>query len=75
MNSRFSWRVVAALSFFPAGARAAHPFLCTDSYGNAVSAVSADGRILWRHVCQHPQDCWVLANGPTCFVTRAAHWR
>ncbi|HVU17378.1 MAG TPA: hypothetical protein VHD32_10650 [Candidatus Didemnitutus sp.] len=48
-------------------AQAAHPFLCTDSYGNQVCAVSADGKIVWRHACQHPQDCWVLPNGNYLF--------
>jgi len=51
----------------PAAARAAHPFLCTDSYAGAVSAVSSDGRILWKHVCKHPQDCWALPNGNYLF--------
>jgi hypothetical protein len=48
-------------------AQAAHSFLCTDSYGNKVSAVSADGKILWQHACPHPQDCWVLPNGNYLF--------
>lgn len=43
--------------------RAAHPFLCTDSAGNTVSVVSAEGKILWRRAAQHAQDCWVLPNG------------
>ncbi len=47
--------------------RAAHPFLCTDSYGNKVSLVSAEGKIEWQFECQHPQDCWVLANGHFLF--------
>jgi hypothetical protein len=46
---------------------AAHPFLCTDSYGNKVSLVAADGAIAWEYACQHPQDCWVLANGDFLF--------
>lgn len=49
------------------GARAAHPFLCTDSYGNQVALVSATGAVEWRYSCQHPQDCWVLANGNFLF--------
>ena len=57
-----------ALLFATSGtARAAHPFLCTDSYGNKVAMVSADGKILWQHACQHPQDCWVLPNGNYLF--------
>ena len=27
---------------------AAHPFLCTDSAGNKVAVVSADGKIVWE---------------------------
>ncbi|HVS53414.1 MAG TPA: hypothetical protein VHD62_13745 [Opitutaceae bacterium] len=46
---------------------AAHPFLCTDSYGNKVALVSADGKIEWEHACQHPQDCWILPNGNFLF--------
>jgi hypothetical protein len=48
-------------------ARAAHPFLCTDSYAGTVSAVSTEGKVLWRHACIHPQDCWVLPNGDYLF--------
>ncbi len=48
-------------------ARAAHPFLCTDSYGNKVALVAADGKIEWEYACQHPQDCWVLPNGNFLF--------
>jgi len=50
-----------------AAAHAGHPFLCTDSYAGTVSAVSAEGKVLWRHACKHPQDCWVLANGDYLF--------
>lgn len=49
------------------GARAAHPFFCTDSAGNKVAVVSADGKIEWEFACQHPQDCWVLPNGNFLF--------
>jgi hypothetical protein len=48
-------------------ARAAHPFFCTDSYGNQVALVAADGKVEWTYPCQHPQDCWVLANGHFLF--------
>lgn len=51
----------------PVAALAGHPFLCTDSYGNQVCAVSSSGKILWRHECQHPQDCWSLPNGNYLF--------
>ena len=44
-----------------------HPFICTDSYGNKVSVVAADGKIEWSFACQHPQDCWRLANGNYLF--------
>ena len=46
---------------------AAHPFLCTDYYGNRVSVVSVDGKVEWSYACDHPQDCWRLANGNYLF--------
>ena len=49
------------------GARAAHPFLCTDSAGGKVAVVSADGAVEWELACKHPQDCWVLPNGNFLF--------
>jgi hypothetical protein len=57
---------VCALAGLPA-ARAAHPFICTDSSGNAVSVVGSDGQVEWRYECTHPQDCWRLANGDYLF--------
>ena len=48
-------------------ARAAHPFLCTDSAGGKVAVVAADGKIEWEFACKHPQDCWVLPNGNFLF--------
>lgn len=60
-------RVVMLLAAMASSVHAAHPFLCTDSSGNKVSVVSADGKILWQHACQHPQDCWVLPNGNYLF--------
>ncbi len=54
--------VLTSLSSF-----AAHPFLCCDSTGNKVAAVSADGKIEWEYPCQHPQDCWRLPNGNYLF--------
>jgi hypothetical protein len=48
-------------------AGAAHPFFCTDSAGNKVALVRADGEIEWEYSCQHPQDCWVLKNGDFLF--------
>jgi hypothetical protein len=58
---------VLAVAWSSAGALAAHPFLCTDSYGGKVALVSADGAIEWEYACQHPQDCWRLANGNFLF--------
>ena len=48
-------------------ARADHPFICADSYGNKVSVVAADGKVEWSFACQHPQDCWRLTNGNYLF--------
>lgn len=48
-------------------AQAAHAFLCTDSAGGRVAFVSADGKVEWEHRCEHPQDCWILANGNFLF--------
>lgn len=62
---RFLLPLLALLSALTAGA--AHPFFCTDSYGNQVAVVAADGKIEWQFSCQHPQDCWVLANGDLLF--------
>jgi hypothetical protein len=49
------------------GLKASHPFLCTDSYANTVSVVSAEGKVVWQHACQHPQDCWLMPNGDYLF--------
>ena len=46
---------------------ASHPFFCTDSAGNKVAVVAADGKIEWEFACQHPQDCWVLRDGHLLF--------
>ena len=56
-----AWMLSATAAF------AAHPFLCTDSGGNKVALVSAEGTIEWQHPCKHPQDCWALANGNFLF--------
>lgn len=48
-------------------ASAEHPFFCTDSFGNKVALVSAEGKIEWEFACRHPQDCWVLADGHLLF--------
>ncbi len=60
-------RWLAALLAFPVLLSAAHPFLCTDSAGNKVALVTADGRVEWEYPCAHPQDCWVLPNGNFLF--------
>ena len=59
--------VVAFLTLGALPAFAAHPFFCTDSAGNQVALVSAAGKVEWTFPCQHPQDCWVLANGNFLF--------
>lgn len=60
-------RVLATLLALPLALPAAHPFLCTDSYGGKVALVAADGTVEWEYACQHPQDCWVLPNGNFLF--------
>ncbi len=49
------------------GARAAHPFLCTDSVGGKIAVVAVDGTIEWEVAYSHPQDCWALPNGNILF--------
>lgn len=58
---------LVALACSTAGAFAAHPFLCTDSAAGKVAIVSAEGAVEWEYACQHPQDCWALANGNILF--------
>lgn len=65
MNPWLRLLAVALLSV--AGLRAAHPFLCTDSYGNKIAVVAADGKVEWEVSYKHPQDCWVLPNGDFLF--------
>ena len=67
MRTTLCSRILAALLAFPGLLSAAHPFLCTDSNGNKVAAVAADGTIEWEFACQHPQDCWALPNGNFLF--------
>ena len=65
---RLRFRLALFLSLLPAlPVFAAHPFFCTDSFGNKVAVVSADGKVEWEFTCQHPQDCWVLADGHLLF--------
>ena len=52
-------------------AKAAHPFICCDSYGNKVAVVSQDGNIEWEYKCEHPQDCWKLADGNYLFCHKS----
>ena len=47
--------------------QAGHRFLCTDSYGNKIVVVAADGTIEWEVSYKHPQDCWALPNGNYLF--------
>jgi hypothetical protein len=48
-------------------ARAAHPFLCTDSVAGKIAIVSAKGDVEWEVAYKHPQDCWMLPNGNILF--------
>ena len=57
----------AAFLLLASVASAGHRFLCTDSNGNKVAIVSADGAIEWEYPAQHPQDCWALPNGNYLF--------
>lgn len=66
MKSRLLPGLGLAVALFNA-AIAAHPFFCTDSAGNKVALVAADGTVQWQYACQHPQDCWVLADGQLLF--------
>ena len=60
-------RILVVFLLLPLLLRAAHPFLCTDSNGGKVAVVAADGTIQWEYACNHPQDCWALANGNYLF--------
>ena len=60
-------RVLAVFLALPRLLPAAHPFLCTDSNGGKVAVVAADGTVEWEYACNHPQDCWALANGNFLF--------
>jgi hypothetical protein len=71
MNTSLLWRFLLVLAMSSAiTMQAAHPFFCTDSAGDKVALVSADGKIEWQFPCHHPQDCWVLANGNLLFCYR-----
>jgi len=52
---------------FVTSALAGHRFLCTDSAGNKIAVVAADGTVEWEVSFQHPQDCWALPNGNYLF--------
>ena len=62
-----SFPLMLLLASSSLGLHAAHPFLCTDSYAGKVAVVTADGKLDWEYVCQHPQDCWALPNGDFLF--------
>jgi len=66
MNIRLPFLLGLAASMASV-AVAAHPFFCTDASGNKVALVAADGTVQWEYSCQHPQDCWVLADGELLF--------
>src|SRR4051812_8772485 len=68
---RVAMALTAALLALAVNAKATHAFLCTDSGGNKVALVSAEGAIEWEYACKHPQDCWVLANGNFLFCHEA----
>ena len=44
-----------------------HRFLCCDYQGNKVAIVAADGSVEWEMEAEHPQDCWMLADGHVLF--------
>ena len=44
-----------------------HRFLCCDYQGNKVAIVAADGTVEWEVAAEHPQDCWMLADGHVLF--------
>ena len=57
----------ASFLLLVSAARAGHRFLCTDSYGNKIAVVAADGTVEWEVSYKHPQDCWALPNGNYLF--------
>jgi hypothetical protein len=59
--------LIAAFFILVSAARAGHRFLCTDSYGNKIAVVAADGTVEWEVSYKHPQDCWALPNGNYLF--------
>jgi hypothetical protein len=64
---RFLTVVASFLLLAVTASRAAHPFLCTDSAGNKIAIVTADGTVEWEVAYQHPQDCWMLPDGHILF--------
>lgn len=59
--------LLASFLLLVSAARAGHRFLCTDSAGNKIAVVAADGTVEWEVSYQHPQDCWALPNGNYLF--------
>ena len=58
-----SLRLILAGLLATSVAQAARPFLCSDSAGNKVAVVSAEGKIEWEYGCKSPRDVWALPNG------------
>ena len=58
-----SLRLILACLLATSVAQAARPFLCSDSAGNKVAVVSAEGKIEWEYACKSPRDVWALTNG------------
>jgi len=59
--------LIVSFLLLVSAAQAGHRFLCTDSYGNKIAVVAADGTIEWEVSYKHPQDCWALPNGNYLF--------
>ena len=63
----FVFSIFLRVTLFAQAGELTHPFLCADYNGNRVSVVSADGKVEWTYECNHPLDCWRLANGNYLF--------
>jgi len=55
------------MPFLASAQQVVHPYICADYNGNKVSVVSTNGTVTWSYECNHPQDCWRLANGNYLF--------
>lgn len=45
-----------------------HSFLCADYGANMIRIVSDEGKIVWEHQANRPQDAWQLPNGNILFT-------